>query len=373
MNAAAENLLGILTAPERMAALSSEAWDLVLRQAVNAGLGGRLGALALSNGTLNQLDPAVQHHLTVWHQASLQQRRSVHWELTHLTRDLADLPGPVLLLKGAAYVAADLAPAPGRLFSDIDLMVPQEQLGNAEAALMLGGWQTNKLSNYDLNYYRQWTHELPPMRHLRRLTVLDLHHSILPITARIKTRPDLILAGARQLAAFPRFSVPAPCDLVLHSATHLFHEGDWQHALRDLVDLDALLRQYSADAGFWSNLLERAEELNLGRPLYYALRCCQRLLQTPIPDGVVKLCPRRPSAIHGKLMEALFVAAIGTAHSTMRTPTTGAAEFALYVRSHWLRMPLHLLLPHLMYKAWQDHAEPLFARKPGDAMAQTKP
>lgn len=62
---------------------------------------------------------------------------------------------------------------------------------------------------------------------------------------------------------------------MLHSACHLFHEGEWGHGLRDLVDLDAMLRAFAAEPGFWSTLLVRAQDLNLGRPLYLALDCCQ--------------------------------------------------------------------------------------------------
>jgi hypothetical protein len=190
------------------------------------------------------------------------------------------------------------------------------------------------------------------MTHIRRRTVLDLHHSILPETARLRTRPEPIVAAARPLAGFPRFSLPDALDLVLHSATHLFHEGEWEHGLRDLVDLDALLRAECRDAGDWDRLLVRADELNLGRPLYYGLRYCKRLLQTPVPDDIVARCPDRPSALAAPVMDRLFLPALASAHASSRVPTSGAASFALYVRSHWLRMPAHLLLPHLAYKAW---------------------
>ena len=69
-----------------------------------------------------------------------QQQRAVRWELVQLTPALAEIEGPVLLLKGAAYAAAGLPPAAGRLFSDIDILVPKAQIGAAEAALMLDGW-----------------------------------------------------------------------------------------------------------------------------------------------------------------------------------------------------------------------------------------
>jgi hypothetical protein len=257
----------------------------------------------------------------------------------------------------AAYAAADLAPAAGRLFSDIDLLVPRARLGATESALMLGGWVSSSHDAYDIRYYREWMHELPPMRHLRRNTWLDVHHNILPESARRKTQPALFLAAATPLAAFPRFSIPEPADQVLHSATHLFHEGEWQHGLRDLVDLDALLRAYGGQPNFWPRLLARAKVLNLGLPLFYALRYARRLLFTPIPEHVLNACPEQPGVVAATVMDALFLPALASAHPDCRTVLSGVAAFVLYVRSHWLRMPLYLLIPHLVRKAAKPHDE----------------
>lgn len=344
-------LLRSLREPACMAAHDEATWDLLLRQALSAGLLARLGALAKAAGVETALPPAVRRHMHALLAVSEQQRRAVRWELVMLSRDLAALPGPVLLLKGAAYVAGDLPPAPGRLFSDIDLLVSREQLDEAEAALMLGGWVSAAGTAYDERYYRRWMHELPPMVHLRRQTHLDLHHNILPLTARIKTHSAPLLAAARPVDEFPRFSVPAPADQVLHSATHLMHEGEWGHGLRDLVDLDSLLRLHAAQAGFWDDLLARAAQLGLGRPLFYALSLCRQCLLTPVPDGVLQRCPTRPGWLVRGLMNALLLRALTSAHRGSMRPGTRLAEFALYLRSHYLRMPLQLLLPHLIVKA----------------------
>lgn len=349
MKPACDALLRALREPATMAGFDAATWDRVIRQARAAGLLGRLGALAA--GFSERLPSAVWRHLEAALGVAEQQRRAVHWELKHLGEALRRTEGPIVLLKGAAYAAAGLAPAVGRTFTDIDLLVPRAQLGATEAALMLGGWVTSPHDAYDLRYYREWMHELPPMRHLRRQTWLDVHHNILPETARRKTRPALILADSIPLPAFPRFSIPTPTDQVLHSATHLFHEGEWQHALRDLVDLDALLRAYGGEPEFWPHLLARAASLNLGRPLYYALRYARRLLRTPMPDGLESTCPERPGRLAAAWFDALFLPAFASAHADCRNWMSGVAAFLLYLRSHWLRMPIHLLIPHLLRKA----------------------
>ncbi|HEY8875972.1 MAG TPA: nucleotidyltransferase family protein [Roseateles sp.] len=365
-----EPLLRSLREPASMAGHDEATWDLLLRQALCAGLLARLGALAREAGVEPSLPLPVRRQMRALLAVSQEQRRAVRWELVMLSRDLADLPGPVLLLKGAAYVAADLPPAPGRLFSDIDLLVSREQLDQAEAALMLGGWISAAGTAYDERYYRQWMHELPPMIHLRRQTNLDLHHNILPLTARIKTHSAPLLAAAQPLAEFPRFSVPSPADQILHSATHLMHEGEWDHGLRDLADLDSLLRRYAAEPGFWDTLLARAAALSLGRPLFYGLSLCRRYLHTPVPDAVLLRCPSRPGALLQRWMHALLRRALTGAHRGSAMPGTRFAEFALYVRSHYLRMPLHLLLPHLIVKAISRPAPSTSKREDADAVKQ---
>ena len=363
MTPAWKPLLRALSDPAAMAGFDVPIWDLVLRQASAAGVLGRLGALARREHIASALPETVQHHMQAALTIAEQQQRAVRWELVQLARTFSDIEGPVVLLKGAAYAASDQPPAPGRLFGDIDLLVPKPQIDAAESALMLDGWISATQSAYDQRYYRQWMHELPPMTHIERRTVLDLHHAILPATARIQTPSAPLISAARPLAEHPRFSIPAPADLVLHSATHLFHEGEWQHGLRDLADFDAMLRAWGNGGAFWDELLARADTLNLGRPLFYGLRYSQRLLSTPMPANVVDRCPGRPSGWGAALMDRCFVPAFSTAHQSCRLPGAGVAASALYVRSHWLRMKPHLLLPHLARKAWQSNVAERFAAK----------
>ncbi len=362
MNERWVGLLRALREPAAMATFDADTWDLVVRQASSAGLLGRLGALAQRADIVDELPLPVCRHMTAALTIAEQQQRAVRWELVQLTQALDEIEGPVLLLKGAAYAAAALPPAAGRLFSDIDILVPKAQIGAAEASLMLGGWVSGHRSAYDQRYYRKWMHEIPPMTHIRRQTVLDLHHNILPETARLRTRVESMLDRSRPLPEFPRFSIPSPVDLVLHSATHLFHEGEWGHGLRDLVDIDAMLREFGQRQAYWDELLAAAHEMVLGRPLFYGLRYCRNLLATPVPDYVIERCPSRPSDAAASLMDRLFIPAFSTAHHSCHLPGAGLASFALFVRSHWLRMPMHLLLPHLLRKAWMENVAERFTR-----------
>ena len=218
---------------------------------------------------------------------------------------------------------------------------------------MLSGWISTQHNAYDQRYYRTWMHELPPMTHVTRQTVLDVHHTILPETARLHPDAQKLIEAALPIAGCDGLQVLAPADMLLHSATHLFHEGEFDKGLRDLSDLDALLRHFSQQqTDFWETLLARAVVLNLTRPLYYALRYSTRVLNTPVPPNLLQAARlHAPGWLLLRVMDAVFFRAFRPRHASCDDWLTRPALWLLFVRSHWLKMPLLLLLRHLLHKA----------------------
>ena len=342
----------VLRDPRSALALSDRHWDLLIRQARRAELLGHLAATLEDRGELGLLPPRPRAHLKSALALVRHQARAVLWEARQISAALAELSVPVVALKGMAYVLAGLPNARGRLFSDLDILVPEQALDSVEAALMLNGWSTLEHDPYDQRYYRQWMHEIPPMRHLKRGTVIDVHHAILPRTARIRVDSASMRAAAVPIPGFTNFFVFQPVDMVLHSATHLFHEGELDKGLRDLVDLDILLRHFGQNDKFWPALAARATEVGLTRPLHYALRYASRMLDTPVPAPLSSLAETwGPAAPLPPLMDALYARALRPNHPTASDRLTGVARWMLYVRAHWLRMPAHLLVYHLTRKA----------------------
>lgn len=345
-------LLRALREPAAVAGWTGADASRLLQQARACGLTGRLARRvesACAQAGLRVPAPLVPHFAAA-NRLYRAQRAEVEREAGHLRTALAGLPGPVVMLKGAAYVLAGLPAADGRLFSDIDLMVPKSQLGQAESQLLLHGWMGTPQTPYDERYYRQWMHELPPMAHVHRGTTIDLHHTVLPETARLRPDAAALFATAQPLAGWPGLHTLGPAEMVLHSATHLFLNDETRHALRDLCDLDALLRHFGRDSAFWPTLFERAAHHQLQRPLYYALHHAQRLLGLALPPqwqaAWRALAP--PAPVRG-LMSHLWSSAFDPARHH------AAAQAALYVRGHWLRMPTLLLARHLGIKALRLH------------------
>jgi len=332
-------------------------WEHLLGQARQARLLSRLALQLLRRPDAEQaVPPAVRPYLEGALRLADRQRHEVQWEVDCLRRALVGLDVPVVLLKGAAYLMADLSPGEGRLFADIDIMVPQERIAEVEGALFAAGWISEERDPYNQRYYRQWMHEVPPLRHVQRDTCLDLHHTITPPTSRFKVTGSRLLECAVDLEGRPGFKVLKPADMVLHSAVHLFQEGEFGHGLRDLLDLRDLILHFQEQPGFWAELIERAEVLGLQIPLHHAHCHLQRLFGLAAPSAVAdRIQASGPGAASKALMGWLLGLALRPDHPSCDSRWTGLARWVLYIRSHALRMPLHLVVPHLLRKALMRH------------------
>jgi hypothetical protein len=347
-------LVQVLREPTRAGAFSLADWDLILRQALSANMTSGLQAALAAADTLEQLPAQARKHLDWARRITDRHNKAVRWEVAKISEALQELDMPFIVLKGAAYVMANVPAARGRLFGDVDILVPKERLDDVEHALLMHGWMGSKHDAYDQRYYREWMHELPPMENVRRNTIIDVHHAILPPTARARPDSHLLRDAAVDIAGIDRVQTLSAPDMVIHSATHLFFDGEFNHGLRDMVDLDRLLRDFGRDPAFWVSLPGRAAQLELARPLFYALRYARMLFDTPVPAAALTEVDRlgRPGAILLKLMDAMFERTLLPPHASASERWNGTARFCLYVRGNWLRMPLLMLVRHLLHKAF---------------------
>ena len=347
-------LVGALKEPLGAGSLSEAGWSALLATARNHNLIGALAARLHGAGVV--APPRAQRHLVGALQLAARQRLSVQWEAHQLHLALAEAQVPVVLLKGAAYVMASHEPplGDGRMFGDIDVLVPRPALDAVEAALMLHGWASAKADPYDQRYYRQWMHEIPPMQHLRRGTVIDVHHTILPLTARNAPDPAQIIARAAPVPGLPALRVPAPEDLVVHSITHLVHEGELHNGLRDLYDIHSMLTRFGTEPGFWQRLLASGAGNDLVGPLVLGLRLVMAVFETAVPAEVLATLDAQ-AAPHWRRRwwPAVYAQAMRPENDEEAGMAAALARQWIYIRSHALRMPLPLLVRHLSVKAWK--------------------
>ena len=447
-------LFDVLQNPAVATGYSPSQWDQLMPLARRTGMFARLAVELDRRNLSDQMPPRVQEHLHAMRVVAVENERIVRWEVNRITCALVRVDCPVVLLKGAAYVMTNLPPARGRLVSDVDILVPKHRLRDIESALAHHGWEPVKLNPYDQRYYRKWMHELPPLRHRDRLTVIDVHHTILPESGRLHPDPQLLLASSRPLSktnpprtqpqtnsnldamqadsqtnaenaqisnikedriigaamepvhqedldkgrrVLPTSSLKptsgtvssldslverpsrdavghatqnqvsqdhirilSPVDMVLHTSVHLFQDGEVAGGLRDLCDInDHLLVFPGREPDFWDQLVPRATQLGLQRPLFYAVRYAQRLLGTPVPKSVeVALWDvGAPTREVVGLMDRLVERAMAPEGLDGSPVSHRLARWLLYVRSHWLRMPPHLLTVHLTRKALRHWLE----------------
>jgi len=329
-------------------------WDLLLRQARSAMLLAKLYYLIERKQLLDDIPATAFRYLKSAKIHSDKQLNDLFWEVRHLKKVAKKFKYPLVLLKGAAYAVSGKKASRGRIFSDIDLLVAPSNIANTESQLMLNGWVSSALDEYDQRYYRQWMHEIPAMRHMFRGSVIDLHHNILPKTVKNCPNVNLLLAEARLLSEHEGLAVLSEMDMIIHSATHLFYDGELEHGCRDIVDLYDLLNQFVDNGGTVDDLVSRANKLGLQNPVYYALHYVNLILKLSIPDETInKLQGNVPKGLMVYIMDFLFIRALMPGHKSCNDSWSGLARWMLYVRSHWLRMPLYQLIPHLLRKSFK--------------------
>ncbi len=346
-------LCTLLADPARAQSVTSDQWTSVLTIAHAERLSGSLGH-RLSGLTL---PPAVQAVLGNARLNAEVGRVQALWEVEIARRVLAPLSVPVVLLKGSAFVAAGLDAGTGRLIGDLDILVPRHRLDEVETALLGAGWDWAKPNAYDDIYYRRWMHELPPLIHKDRDRMIDVHHTILPLTAKPRPNAAELIGMAQPLGwdgAWDDHGQPAgglwllsPENMIIHAAAHLIADGDLEGGLRNLWDIDRLVREFTdEDPDFCLTLAEHAARHQLYPQVMRALRLARLLFGTPLKEY------SSPARVRFErtASDSLFIARL-TARNGWGQNTRKLLRWGFYVRSHLVRMPLLMLVRHLWIKA----------------------
>src|SRR5207248_495388 len=123
-----------------------------------------------------------------------------------------------------------------RTFSDIDLLLPHDQLDRANQALLTLGFRV------DDAYLPSAHHHLPPLRSEDGRVLVELHHHVLPESNPYAIDMEQFRARSRiEQVAGIQARVLAPTDALLHACVHLAYAHRYLfYPLRHLVDILAL-------------------------------------------------------------------------------------------------------------------------------------
>jgi len=175
-------------------------------------------------------------------------------------------------------------------------------------------------------------HELPPMIHAARDRMIDVHHTVLPLTAR--PTPDAAAMIARAVSITNELSILSAEDRVCHAAAHLLADGDLAGGLRNLWDIYCLL----------DGVDEAALEARAARHgLLPHVRQARRMAMALYDEGA-------RLTLWDRIVIARLLARDGWGRERRKL-----LRFAFYLRSHWLRMPPAMLARHLFTKWRKGH------------------
>lgn len=346
-----DDVLTALRDPAALATFDARRLTDLIGRARGADVLGRIAARARRRGAQAALPARLRDLLLASELARDAHRRRLAFETDRLARLLRDTTGIAVLLKGAAYAACGMPAADGRAPGDIDVLVPRADLAAVEARLQAAGWEPTPLAPHAQRYFRAWMHEVPPLRHRERGTLVDLHHTILPPRGRIAIEPGQLLDAAIVLPGLRPLAALAPEDMALHCIAHQFQDGEFRHTLRELVDLDDLVWDFGAAPGFWPRFVARTRRLGFGRPARYALIQARDLLATPVPDAALaSFADAAPPPPVDELVRGAMRAALRASGRSPRGVGERAAARLLVLRAHWLKLPPALLARHALAK-----------------------
>ncbi len=271
------------------------------------------------------------------------------YEIFEIARLFSAVSFPVILLKGGAYSALSMRVARGRRVSDLDILVPRKDLQETENILHENGWgwlAKNK-NAYDQAYYRNLMHELPPLVHNKRHTIIDVHHALSPLTSPVQVPTDMLIKELQQVGTTGLFAL-SNVDIFLHSALHSFYASDFQTPVRSLIEFYDLANALSQND--WDRLIGRAKDIGLLWPLAIALDALERIYPSVTPNKVMAELNTQLGFRFSRSFMAFMVNISLKGASNPVSYITG--KFWL-IRSQFTAMSMRHLLRHY----WQKHVK----------------
>lgn len=306
------------THAEEFVSLDSQDWDNLLVAASQQGLSLLLYD-RLSSPLLKELVPEpVQGSLR---ETYLQVTARNMVMLHHAKALLEELRGrgiEVIALKGL-YLAEKVYTGIGlRTFGDIDLLLHRPDLPAAleimrDLGYELSTWYDPADANIDIKH-------LPPLIKTNA-PVVELHWTILeedkPFTIDVdalwaRSVPvDIAGVNVRGLGVE---------DLLLHLGLHLTYQHRLAAGVRNLYDIDAVIRREVVD---WQQLVATAHLWHAERVTWLTLRLLEDIAETPLPDDVfTQLIPSQPDPVI--VVEAKQQLLTGTTGDLAMTPDLAA-------------------------------------------------
>lgn len=289
----------------------------------------------------NKLPADVLSHFESGKIYADKQHQTMVLELLMLEQALAHADYPILLVKGVAYRLHRFGFAAGRVFSDLDLLVPADKIQTTVEKLQAAGFMDSTEHDYDRRYYLEWSHQHPPLRHYTRGSEVDLHHTIFFAKSSVVVDIKRFIANSKPIES-SCFSLPAPADMFVHSCLHLFFQEEHHKIIKDLVDLFELYNSISDK----QSIVESASLTNKPEVVAHGLNVLSELFKLQLSEQELLFIEQQTSWMSRQSLRYLISKLTGGSGYDK------LAKIWWVARGHLIKMPWYLLLYHSLAKVW---------------------
>lgn len=287
-----------------------------------------------------QLPDAIVSHFASGKVYADKQRQTMLQEMLLLESVFAKASFPILLVKGAAYRLHQFPFAAGRVFGDLDLLVPRQYMNAAVAMLQAAGFMDATEHDYDRRYYLDWSHQHPPLRHFTRGSEIDLHHTIFFAKSAVQVDVERFISNSTPIEG-SRFSLPQPADMFVHSCLHLLYQEEHHKIIKDIVDLRELylsiINKYEIIKA--ASLTNKPEVVALG------LHLLSDLFSEPLSADERSFMQTHASHWTRQIIRYMVCKLAGQQRHKFAT-------IWWVIRGHLIKMPWYLLVYHSLAKLW---------------------
>jgi hypothetical protein len=256
-------------------------WHILLELATQHGVRPRLFK-SLKSACWDTVPQKIQLELILFNKTNVQKNLLFTGELLRLLDLFQQDSIPIAAFKGPVLAQSLYGNLSMREFSDLDVIIQEEDLSKAEKILIGRGYQPDfpdkEYRAAFLSYQGQYA-----FRHRDTGISVDLHWQlsskgmVFPLqSAEIWPRLEIVTVASRTVLTLARD------DLALFLAAHGTKEG-WK-SLMWVCDFAELLHSSPVD---WVTILDRAQRSKSSRPLLLAIALASTLLGAPAPAALI--------------------------------------------------------------------------------------
>jgi len=240
-----------------------------------------------SKGLETLLDKEPYQYLHTLHAMNLERNTHLRHQLIEAVRTLNTAGIKPLLLKGSGQLLQPIHEDIGnRIMSDLDILIPMEQISDAMDALMDIGYR-----EADITYETQKLHHCTPLIRPGDYGPIELHRRALQNEISHVLPTGKIWEDARSNTINGiHFFLPSPTHSILISLLHS-QEFDRRYDPRQfnpraLQDLAAMTMRYSEEID-WSKIYRSMKDNGLEYLAGAHLLSANRLMGMPLPSGMI--------------------------------------------------------------------------------------